>query len=112
MTTSEPSFTRFSTWGKYRAIYADPPWSFRNWSAKGTGRNAVSHCDCLDSTKLAYLPVADLAAQDCALFLWVTDPLLPRAMELIQAWGFEYKTVGFYWVKLNTKAKHSADYFT
>jgi hypothetical protein len=41
-----------------------------------------------------------------------TDPLLPRAFELIQAWGFEYKTVGFYWVKLNTAAKHDADYFT
>jgi hypothetical protein len=48
--------TRFSTRCKYRAIYADPPWSFRNWSAKGTGRNAVSHYDCLDSAKLASLP--------------------------------------------------------
>ena len=56
--------------------------------------------------------MADFAAQDCALFLWVTDPLLPRAIELIQAWRFEYKTVGFYWVKLNAKVKHSADYFT
>ena len=45
------------------------------------------------------LPIADLAADDCALFLWATDPLLPRAFELISAWGFEYKTVGFYWVK-------------
>jgi hypothetical protein len=42
MTTSEPSSTRFSTLRKYGAIYADPPWSFRNWSAKGTGRNAIS----------------------------------------------------------------------
>ena len=49
---------------------------------------------------------------NCALFLWATDPLLPRAFELIQAWGFEYKTVGFYRVKLNTAAKHDADYFT
>jgi N6-adenosine-specific RNA methylase IME4 len=37
---------------------------------------------------------------------------LPRAFDLIKAWGFEYKTVGFYWVKLNTTAKHDADYFT
>ena len=58
------------------------------------------------------LPIADLAAPDCALFLWVTDPLLPRAIELIQAWGFEYKTVGFYWVKLNARPKHGADFFT
>jgi hypothetical protein len=81
------------------------PQSFRNWSAKGTGRNAVSHYDCLDFDALAQLPVADVAADDCALFLWATDPLLPRALELIGAWGFEYKTVAFYWVKLNSAAK-------
>src|SRR5262249_59232195 len=74
--------------------------------------NAVSHYDCLDFDALASLPVADLAADDCALFLWAVDPLLPRAFDLIRAWGFEYKTVAFYWVKLNTAAKHEADYFT
>lgn len=97
---------------KYGVIYADPPWSFRNWSAKGTGRNASSHYDCLNFDALLGLPVSDLAAADCALFLWTTDPLLPKALDLIRAWGFEYKTVGFYWVKLNAAAKHEADYFT
>ncbi len=38
------------------------------------------------------------------LLLWATDPLLPRALEVIDAWGFTYKTVGFYWVKLNKSA--------
>jgi len=112
MTTFERNSTLFSTRRKYGVIYADPPWSFRNWSAKGTGRNAVSHYDCLDFSALAALPISGLAADDCALFLWATDPLLPRALELIQAWGFEYKTVAFYWVKLNTQAKHDTDYFT
>jgi len=112
MTTFERASMRCLTRRKYGAIYADPPWSFRNWSAKGTGRNAVSHYDCLDFEKLAALPIADLAANDCALFLWATDPLLPRALDLIRAWGFEYKTVAFYWVKLNTAAKQDADYFT
>ena len=108
MTSSMP----FSKRRKFGAIYADPPWSFRNWSAKGTGRNAISHYDCLDFKALASLPIADLAAENCALFLWATDPLLPRAFELIQAWGFDYKSVAFYWVKLNSAAKHDADYFT
>jgi len=62
---------------------------------QGTGRNAVSHYDCLDLNALAALPVADLVADDCALFLWATDPLLPRAFELLSALGFEYKTIGF-----------------
>jgi N6-adenosine-specific RNA methylase IME4 len=112
MNIFEPSCTRFSKLRKYGVIYADPPWSFRNWSAKGTGRNAISHYDCLDPAALAALPVADLAADDCVLFLWATDPLLPRALDLIRAWDFEYKTVGFYWVKLNSAPKHDADYFT
>jgi N6-adenosine-specific RNA methylase IME4 len=45
--------------------------------------------------------LADLAADDCALLLWVTDPFLDRGIELIGAWGFTYKTVGFTWVKPN-----------
>jgi N6-adenosine-specific RNA methylase IME4 len=44
----------------------------------------------LDFASLAALPIAELAADDCALFLWATDPLLPRAFELLHAWGFEY----------------------
>jgi N6-adenosine-specific RNA methylase IME4 len=98
--------------GKYGAIYADPPWQFCTWSAKGTGRSAVSHYRCADVEALAALPVGDLAAHDSVLFLWTPDPLLPRALDLIRAWGFEYKTIAFYWVKLNASAKHEADFFT
>jgi N6-adenosine-specific RNA methylase IME4 len=50
------------------------------------------------------------------LFLWATDPLLPKALELIKAWGFTYKTVGFYWAKTNKRANLEAltpeDFFT
>jgi hypothetical protein len=112
MTTSEHGSTHYLKHRKYGAIYADPPWSFRNWSAKGTGRNAVSHYDCMDFDRLAGLPIQHLFADDCALFIWATDPLLPRAIDLMRAWGFEYKTVAFYWVKLNSAAKHGADFFT
>jgi hypothetical protein len=70
---------------KFGAIYADPPWSFRNWSARGTGRNAISHYNCLQFEELAALPVSDLAADDCVLFLWAVDPLLDKAFELMRA---------------------------
>ena len=49
--------------------------------------------------ELAALPVAELAARDCALLLWAYDPLLPRAFELMENWGFTYKTRGFTWAK-------------
>jgi N6-adenosine-specific RNA methylase IME4 len=58
---------------------------------------------------LKKLPVADWAAPDCVLFMWACDPLLPVALDVVKAWGFEFKTVGFYWVKQNRK---SAGLFT
>ena len=50
------------------------------------------------------LPVADLAAEDCVLFLWATFPMLKEALEVVEAWGFSYKTVAFTWVKENRKS--------
>ncbi|MHA1565050.1 MAG: MT-A70 family methyltransferase [Alphaproteobacteria bacterium] len=101
---------------RYGVIYADPPWRFQNFSRKGEGRNAVAHYDCMSLEAIRELPVSNVAAPDCVLFLWATDPLLPAAMDLIEAWGFTYKTVGFYWAKLNKTAdpeQFSAnDFFT
>ena len=54
--------------------------------------------------ELCALPVADIAAKDSALFLWATLPQLPEALQLIEAWGFKYKTCGFTWVKRNKKS--------
>ena len=54
--------------------------------------------------ELCALPVADLAAPDSALFLWATFPQLPEALRLIKAWGFQYKSVAFVWLKKNRKA--------
>jgi N6-adenosine-specific RNA methylase IME4 len=50
---------------------------------------------------IAKLPLRDIAADRCALFVWVTGPLLDRQIEVIKTWGFEYKTIAFSWVKLN-----------
>jgi N6-adenosine-specific RNA methylase IME4 len=55
--------------------------------------------------EICALPVADIAAEDCALFLWVTYPNLPQAFEVIKAWGFVYKTAAFTWVKRNKKSE-------
>jgi len=88
----------------YGVIYADPPWFFKNYSPKGEGRNAVCHYPCMSPKDIAALPVADLAAQNSVLLLWAVDPLLPAAFDVIKAWGFKFKTVGFYWAKINRKA--------
>ena len=85
----------------YRVIYADPPWTFATYSRKGKGRSPEAYYDCMTLGDIKALPVADWAADDCVLLLWTTDPLLEKAFEVIGAWGFTYKTVGFYWAKLN-----------
>lgn len=90
---------------RYRVIYADPPWTFATYSQKGKGRSAEAHYDCMSLDEVKALPVADWAADDAILLLWATDPLLDRAFEVIRAWGFTYKTVGFYWVKENASGK-------
>jgi len=85
---------------KYGVIYADPPWKFKVYNdATGRGRSAESWYDCLSLEEIKELPVGDFIANDCVLFMWVTDPFLQKGFEVITAWGFEFKTVGFYWAK-------------
>ncbi len=47
------------------------------------------------------LPVGELAAKDCALFMWITFPCMQEAFQVLDAWGFQYKTVAFVWIKQN-----------
>ncbi|MDD3030345.1 MAG: MT-A70 family methyltransferase [Alphaproteobacteria bacterium] len=89
----------------YKAILADPPWAFAIRSAKGGGRSAEKHYGTMSLDEIAALPVKDLAAKDCVLFMWITDPMLFKGIDMMKAWGFDYKTVGFYWVKLNQDGK-------
>ena len=80
---------------KYEVIYADPPWRFRTRSENGKGRNAERHYPTMKLEDICALPVADIAAENCALFMWVTFPNLREAFDVIDAWGFKYKTVAF-----------------
>jgi N6-adenosine-specific RNA methylase IME4 len=84
--------------GSYAVILADPPWQFLTRSPKGLdGRPQHYRRMTLDEIKA--IPVASLGAKDCALLMWVTDPTLKIGMSVLDAWGFQYKTVGFYWTK-------------
>jgi len=87
---------------KYNVILADPPWSFKTWSDKGKGWSADNHYNVMSIDDIKALPVP--AADNCALFLWVTFPLLREGLEVMEAWGFDYRTQGFTWVKQNKKS--------
>lgn len=84
--------------GKYRVIYADPPWSYGNKLVDGYGA-AEDHYPTMTIEELCALPVKDLAEDNAVLFLWVTSPLLEECFEVIRAWGFKYKA-SFVWDKL------------
>lgn len=88
---------------KYAVIYADPAWSFKVWSRDtGMGRSAEAHYGTMGADDLKALPVAGLAADDCALLMWTSPPLIPQALDLGAAWGFTYKTFAFDWAKQTT----------
>ena len=86
---------------KYNIIYADPPWRYEQKRLQGA---AEKHYPTMGIKEMCALPVADLADKDCVLFMWVTFPMLPEAFKLMEAWGFEYKTVAFVWLKQNKKS--------
>lgn len=87
--------------GQFNVIYADPPWRY---SAKQVQGAAEKHYPTMHIDDICALPVAGLAAEDSALFMWATFPLLPEALRVIKAWGFKYKSVAFVWLKKNKKA--------
>ena len=95
----------FNTDKKYNIIYADPPWQYKTWSGKGKEKkSAENHYPCMKKEDIQKLPIQNLCEKDCVLFLWVTFPCLCEGLELIEKWGFEYKTCGFTWVKKNKKS--------
>ena len=98
----------YTTEKKYNIIYADPPWQYFTYSEKGKGRSAESHYLTMPKKEIQKLPIPMICAKDSVLFLWATAPCLIEAFELIKAWGFTYKTVGFTWIK---QCKRSANLF-
>ena len=85
---------------KYNIIYADPAWSYED-KAKSGNRGASCKYQTLSIEDIANLPVKNIASNDCVLFLWVTMPKLNEIWDVIDSWGFKYKTCAFTWIKKN-----------
>ena len=88
----------FNTNKKYSVIYADPPWRYGDRRCNGA---AEHHYPTMPLKEIMELPIQSISDKDRVLFLWTTYPMLAEALELIKAWGFEYKSIGFQWVKQN-----------
>jgi len=96
----------------FNVIYADPPWFYndrhlasRTKSGAKTrfGLGAAGRYNVMKTEDICSIPVQDITADNCALFLWTTFPQLDAGLEVMKAWGFDYKTIGFLWIKLNPR---------
>lgn len=92
---------------KYQIIYADPPWEYRDKYNGNNNRkyNVINPAYPIMRIDDIYnLPVSTIADENSILFLWVLFPMLQEGLNTVKAWGFKYKTLGFNWVKLNSKS--------
>jgi site-specific DNA-methyltransferase (adenine-specific) len=81
--------------GKYRVIYADPPWQFSN---TGFEESAEQQYPTMTTEEICKLPVVELTHNQSVLFLWATNAMLEDALRVIKTWGFSYKS-NFVWIK-------------
>lgn len=86
--------------GKYQTILADPPWQFQNRTGKmAPEHKRLSRYSTMDLKQIKALPVADVTEAPAHLYLWVPNALLTEGLEVMKAWGFEYKT-NLIWYKI------------
>lgn len=81
----------------FQLFHADPPWRYSDKSKNRGG--AVRHYETMKLADMKAMNVAELAAPTAVLWMWTTGPQLPDSLELMKAWGFDYRTLGFVWVK-------------
>jgi len=106
---------------KFEVIYMDPPWSYGtkmqyDHTAKSSVNTnydkdifisaAVFKYPTLSLDELKLLDVPSIAADNCILFMWVTNPHLAIGIDLAKFWGFEYRTVAFIWDKQQHNPGH------
>jgi len=78
---------------KFGTILADPPWQFQNRTGKvAPEHKRLARYQTLSLDEIKALPVPDASAEVCHLYLWVPNALLPLGIEVMQAWGFQYKS--------------------
>lgn len=95
----------YNTNKKYNIIYADPPWSYTNKGSE-TGKRGMAayHYDTMEEKDICNIPIKNILDDKAICFMWATFPNIQKALNVMEAWGFEYKTAGFVWCKKNKKS--------
>lgn len=91
--------------GGFHVVAADPPWHHKTRSAAGvTRRHPSQHYPTMPLREIRAMPVREVCARDCHLFLWTTGPHLQQAFLVMEDWGFRYSSLAFVWVKRHKSA--------
>ena len=87
------NFQQFTRGKKYKTIYADPPWQFMNRTGKmAPEHKRLNRYPTMKLEDIKNIPVSEVSDTKSHLYLWVPNALLPEGLEVMKAWGFEYKT--------------------
>ena len=101
---------------QFDIIYADPPWSFKPWKKEGgSGRLPQDKYPCLSLRELAKMGklVQQISKPNSVLMMWGVWRSLPQILNIMEDWGFKYKTNAFVWVKMkNGKPQWGTGYYT
>ncbi len=88
---------------------ADPPWAYNDRKTGGSHKSgSAQHYLTMTNGEIERLGSELKTHENCYLFLWTTYPMIPHALKIIEAWGFQYRTVAFTWVK---KTANNKDFF-
>lgn len=90
---------------KYNIIYADPPWEYQQKGGpRGKRGVATAHYETMTTEEICALPVKNIQGGEAVCFMWATFPNIEEALHVMKAWGFEYRTAAFVWVKKYRKS--------
>jgi len=89
--------------GRFKVVYADPCWDY--WGSAEKDQAAGKHYNTMPYEELAALPVRKLIDDPGVLFMWTTGPKLGEAIDLLRAWGFYYRCIGYVWIKTTKEGK-------
>lgn len=88
----ETGLVKFCKGEKFKTILADPPWQFQNRTGKvAPEHKRLNRYPTMQLDEIKALPVEKVADETCHLYLWVPNALLPEGLEVMKAWGFQYK---------------------
>ncbi len=93
LSATNRNLLQFTQGKKYNTIYADPPWQFQNRTGKVAPENKkLMRYETMPLADIKALPIAEISGEKAHLYLWVPNALLPAGLEVMEAWGFEYKS--------------------